>query len=58
MMAALHHFLAMGGYARFVWPAYGVAFAVLLWMLVDTLATYRRRRRELARLEPDAPARR
>jgi heme exporter protein D len=24
-------FLQMGGYARFVWPAYGLAFAVLAW---------------------------
>jgi heme exporter protein CcmD len=24
------HFLAMGGYARFLWPSYGITFAVLL----------------------------
>jgi heme exporter protein CcmD len=27
----LQHFLAMGGYAKFVWPAYGLTAAVLLW---------------------------
>ncbi len=25
----LIRFLAMGGYARFIWPAYGIAFSVL-----------------------------
>jgi len=28
-MTALTHFLAMGGYARFLWPAYGITFAVV-----------------------------
>jgi heme exporter protein CcmD len=26
-------FWSMGGYARFVWPCFGFAFAVLLWNL-------------------------
>jgi heme exporter protein D len=51
MMDGLVGFLAMGGYARFVWPAYAVALAVLGWMLVDSVGAYRRRRRELAALE-------
>ena len=25
----MQEFLAMGGYARFVWPAYGVTFAAI-----------------------------
>lgn len=50
-MSAITHFLAMGGYARFVWPAYGVAFLVLLWMLVDSVGSYRRFSRELQSLE-------
>ena len=50
-MEALRQFLAMGGYAVFVWPAYGVAAAVLLWMLIDSLGSYRRNARELAALE-------
>jgi heme exporter protein D len=29
VVADLGRYLAMGGYAAFVWPAYGVAFAVL-----------------------------
>ncbi|HSK42191.1 MAG TPA: heme exporter protein CcmD, partial [Arenibaculum sp.] len=27
----------MGGYAAFVWSAYGVAAGVILWMLVATV---------------------
>ena len=52
-MDAFVHFLAMGGYARFVWPAYGVAFLVLAWMLVDSIGAYRRVARELRALEPE-----
>ena len=40
--AAWHAFLAMGGYAAYVWPAYAVFLAVLL---ADALAPALRRRR-------------
>ncbi|WP_188794280.1 heme exporter protein CcmD [Dyella nitratireducens] len=40
-------FLAMGGYAIYVWPAYGVFFIVLL---IDWLAPQLRRRRLLREL--------
>lgn len=56
-MDSLSQFLAMGGYARFVWPAYGVAAAVLTGMVVESLVAYRRRRRELALLERTRPGR-
>ncbi|MBS0382490.1 MAG: heme exporter protein CcmD [Proteobacteria bacterium] len=36
------HWLAMGGYAAYVWPAYAVFFAVLVW---DWLAPAFRKRR-------------
>ncbi|HET7561205.1 MAG TPA: heme exporter protein CcmD [Rhodanobacteraceae bacterium] len=36
------HWLAMGGYAMYVWPAYAVFFAVLAW---DWLAPAMKRRR-------------
>jgi heme exporter protein D len=42
--ASLHSFFAMGGYAIYVWPAYGVFFTVLL---IDWLAPQLRRRRLL-----------
>lgn len=45
--ASLHAFLAMGGYAAYVWPAYAVFFAVLA---ADWLAPALRRRRLLREL--------
>ena len=50
-MSALGEYLSMGGYARFIWPAYGVTLLVLVALILDTLARVRRRRAELARLE-------
>jgi heme exporter protein D len=55
VVSTLATFLAMGGYARFVWPAYGLAAAVLLGMIVWTLGSYRRRQKELAQLLHEAP---
>jgi heme exporter protein D len=51
MMATLRDFLAMGGYASFVWPAYAVAAIVLAGVSLHSLAAYRRCQRELARLQ-------
>ena len=50
-MATLRDFLAMGGYASFVWPAYAVAGIVLAGLSLHSLAAYRRCQRELARLQ-------
>lgn len=44
---SLQSFFAMGGYAVYVWPAYGVFFIVLL---IDWLAPQLRRRRLLLEL--------
>jgi heme exporter protein CcmD len=41
----------MGGYARFVWPAYGAACAVVVWMLADSVGSYRKARRALDAIE-------
>lgn len=55
-MAGIEHFLAMGGYAIFVWPAFAVAAFVMAGLALQSIAGYRRRQRELARLErEDAP---
>ncbi|UXI00555.1 heme exporter protein CcmD [Photobacterium sp. TY1-4] len=35
-------FLAMGGYAGYVWGAYGISFAALLWILFSSLSKTRR----------------
>jgi heme exporter protein D len=53
-MAGIGHFLAMGGYAIFVWPAFAVAAAIMAGLTLQSLAHYRRRQRELARLERDS----
>lgn len=47
MNHSLQAFFAMGGYAAYVWPAYGVFFLVLL---IDWLAPQFRRRRLLREL--------
>ena len=44
-------FFDMGGYAAFVWPAFGVTFLVMAIMVVTTLRRLRANQRELARLE-------
>jgi heme exporter protein D len=43
--------LAMGGYAAFVWPAYGVALAALGGLLLVSLRQYCARQRELEQLQ-------
>ena len=53
-MAAIERFLAMGGYAAFVWPAFAVAAAVLAGLLVVSLRGLRRREAALALLMRDA----
>ena len=57
-MSGLGTFLAMGGYAQFVWPAYGAALSVLIVLLVWTLGGYRKRRRELDALQRQGERRR
>ncbi|MDJ0945068.1 MAG: heme exporter protein CcmD [Kiloniellales bacterium] len=44
-------FFDMGGYAAFVWPAFGLTFLVMAIMVVATLRRLRANQRELARLE-------
>lgn len=48
-------FLRMGGYAAFVWPAYGVSAAGLIAALVLTLSAYKRAKTKLMLLEKDKP---
>jgi heme exporter protein D len=46
-MSGLQDFIAMGGYAAYVWPAYALFFIVLI---ADTVAPGLRRRRILVEL--------
>ncbi|HJU14933.1 MAG TPA: heme exporter protein CcmD [Stellaceae bacterium] len=50
-MSTLTAFLAMGGYAAFVWPAYGVAAAVLGGLTAHSWRRYRASRRALTAIE-------
>ena len=50
-MDSLDHFLSMGGYARFVWPAYALAVIVLAGFVIEGVVTYRKNRRELDAVE-------
>ena len=52
-MGPVSEFLDMGGHAATVWPAYGAAAAILLGLLVQSLAALGRRRRELERLDAE-----
>jgi heme exporter protein CcmD len=49
-LESIAEFLAMGGHGAFIWPAYLIAAAVLIGLLVQTLVTLRRRERTLEAL--------
>ena len=57
-MESIDHFLAMGGYAEFVWPAYGVALAVLGGFAVYSWRRYRGSVAALDQLQRDRRSRR
>lgn len=44
----LADFLAMDGHGIYVWISYGIAFAVMSWLLASPLLRHRRIGRELA----------
>ena len=46
-------YLEMGGYAAYVWPAYGISLAGLGGMVFWTLHAFRQVRRKLALLEEE-----
>lgn len=48
-MSALTAFLRMGGYARYLWPAYGIAFTVLILNIVWARRAFARARAEARR---------
>ena len=50
-MSGLGPFLSMGGYAVFVWPAYGVAIAVLGGLAIHSGRRYRAGLRALDALQ-------
>jgi heme exporter protein D len=50
-MNGFSQWAAMGGYAAFVWPAYGVAVAILGGIALQSWRRYRASRRALDRLQ-------
>jgi heme exporter protein D len=53
-MSGLAHYFAMGGYAGFIWPSYGLALLLLIGMAV---AAFRRMRAaEIAIRQAEAAA--
>lgn len=54
----MSEFFGMGGYAAFVWPAYGVTAVVLLGLLIATVKGLRDAETTLKALEQVRPARR
>jgi heme exporter protein D len=54
----MNDLLAMGKYAIYIWPAYGIAAVVLIGLVWSSLRTLRARERENDALEADRPRRR
>jgi heme exporter protein D len=57
-MEAVLDFLAMGGYASFVWPAFAVTAVVMLFLLLASLQSLRANQAALERLEAERASRR
>ncbi len=53
-METVANFLAMGGYAKFVWPAFGLTAMVMGWLVFASLSKLRARQAEVAALESAA----
>jgi len=51
----MNEYLHMGGYAAFVWPAYGLSALVMLGLVVTAWRSLKARERELARLRDQLP---
>ncbi|HEX5453136.1 MAG TPA: heme exporter protein CcmD [Stellaceae bacterium] len=54
-MSAVVAWAAMGGYAVFVWPAYGIAALVLGGLSLSSWVRHRRSAAALARLDERRP---
>lgn len=54
----MSEFLAMGGYAAFVWPSYLIAGIVMLGLLIVSLRTWRDSRSTLEKLQDGRRSRR
>ncbi len=48
-------FFAMGGYAAFIWPAYGISAVALLATVWQSWTAWRAAKKKLEALERDRP---
>lgn len=55
-METLQQFLAMGGYAAFVWPSFAVVALGMLGLLIASMRAWRQSERILAVLQADRRA--
>jgi heme exporter protein D len=55
-MEGLSTFFAMGGYAAYVWPAYGVAAIILIAFTIDSWRRVRAAAADLRRMEASNPS--
>ncbi len=39
---SLQDFLAMGGYALYVWLSFGVSLLALVWVVIDSASTHKK----------------
>ena len=51
----MNDYLAMGGYAAFVWPAYGLSAVVMIGLVIAGWRSLRVRERDLAKLRDQLP---
>ena len=54
-MDVIREFLAMDGYAAFVWPAFGATVLVMVGLLLASLRSLRRERRTLEMMQKARP---
>ena len=51
----MNDYLEMGGYAAFVWPAYGLSALIMIGLVLTGWRTLRVRERTLAKLRDQLP---
>ena len=57
-MDAIREYLSMGGYAVFIWPAFGVTALIMVGLLFGSVRSLRRERQTLELMEAARPRRR
>lgn len=53
---SLEQFLAMGGYAAYVWPSYGISALLIGGLIAWSMAAHARARKTVERLEAERKA--